>query len=143
MTDLLELYCIADLSGVEIDCFELCKRESLSIAEPDGTCFIAIDPFKLTSYRDERMKLAHELGHCVTGSFYNQRACCDVRQKHENRADKWAISVLIPADELEQAVAAGHTELWDLAEYFDVTEDLMRKALCWHTHGNLAEDLYG
>ncbi len=142
MTDLLELYHIADLRGIEVDCFELHKRESLSIAESDGACFIAIDPFKLTSYRDERMKLAHELGHCVTGSFYNQKARYDVRQKHENRADKWAISVLIPADELNRAVAAGHTELWDLAEYFDVTEDFMRKALCWHTHGNLAVDLY-
>ena len=39
------------------------------------------------------MKLAHELGHCCTGSFYNQWATADCRRRHENVADKWAIQV--------------------------------------------------
>ena len=79
--------------------------------------------------------------------------CCDVaiiivnvavdsRQRHENRADKWAIRRLIPAKGLDIAVAEGHTELWDLADYFGVTEELMRKAVCLYTHGNLATELY-
>ena len=67
---------------------------------------------------------------------------CDIRKKHENRADKWAIQRLIPLSELDAARAAGHTELWDLAEYFGVTEDMMRKALCWYAHGNLAAEQY-
>ena len=36
----------------------------------------------------------------------------------------------------------GHTEMWDLADYFHVTEDFMRKAVCWYTYGNLATELY-
>ena len=63
-------------------------------------------------------------------------------KKHENRADKWAIQRLIPLPELDAARADGHTELWELAEYFGVTEDFMRKAVCWYTHGNLATELY-
>ena len=86
--------------------------------------------------------MAHELGHCSTGSFYNRHTPFDVRQCHENRADKWAIKKLVPVAELDQAVAAGYTEFWQLAEYFGVTEDFMKKAVCYYTHGNLAVDYY-
>ncbi len=56
---------------------------------------------------------------------------------HERRADKQAIKMLVPRDELEDAVQCGYTELWELAEYFDVTEELMHKAVCWYKDGNL------
>ena len=87
---------------------------------------------------EEKTKLAHELGHCETGSFYNQSAALDVRQKHENQADRWAIQHLIPSGALEEAIANGCAELWQLADYFGVTEDLMRKAVCLHLDGNMA-----
>ena len=88
------------------------------------------------------MHLSHELGHCKTGAFYNIWAARDVRRKHEHRADKWAIQRLIPEEELDQAVAEGCTDIWSLAEHFSVTEEFMRKAVCWYTHGNLATELY-
>ena len=86
--------------------------------------------------------MGHVLGHCSTGSFYNRYAKLVVRIKYENHADKWAVKRLVPVDDLDNAVAAGHTEIWDLAEYFGVTEDFMRKAVCWYTYGNLASELY-
>ena len=110
--------------------------------DKQGDCYVAIDPLKLSSSTDEKLKLSHELGHCITGSFYNEFATCDVRKKHENRADKWAVEQLIPVNELDEAIALGYTEMWDLSDYFGVTEDFMRKAVCWYTHGNLAADLY-
>lgn len=142
MTDLSNLYHIADNNDITVDCFELEKREALSVMDEDGSCFIAIDPFQVQSNQDEKLKLAHEMGHCMTGSFYNVYSTLDIRQKHENRADKWAIENLISKQELDDAVAEGHTEVWDLAEYFDVTESFMRKVICWYKHGNLAVDLY-
>ena len=42
----------------------------------------------------------------------------------------------------DQAVAEGCTELWELAERFDVTEEFVRKAVCLYVHGNLATELY-
>lgn len=79
---------------------------------------------------------------CVQGAFYNPHAVLDAREKHEKRADKWAIEALIPADDLEQAIADGYTEIWSLAEHFNVTEDFMKKAVCWHLHGTLETELY-
>lgn len=90
----------------------------------------------------ERVHLSHELGHCLTGSFYSVYTAVDCRQRHENRADKWAVRKLIPVEQLDDAVAEGCTELWELADRFGVTEDLMRKAVCLYVHGNLAAELY-
>ena len=142
MTDLSKLYRIAEEENIEVDCFDLKKREALSLMDNNGQCFIAIDPFQLRSVNDERLKLAHELGHCITGSFYNEYAAVDCRQRQENRADKWAIKKLIPLDSLDGAILAGYTQLWELAEHFGVSEQFMQKAVCYYTYGNLATELY-
>lgn len=142
MKTLQEIYHIADQKNIVVDRLALSHREALSIMDGDGDCFIVIDPRRILSDIDERSKLAHELGHCVTGAFYNQYSNYDCRQRHENRADKWAVKQLIPVDQLDDAIAAGYTEIWELADYFGVTEDLARKAVCYYVHGNLATELY-
>ena len=142
MKTLRSLYHIADQENIPVDRFALFSREALSIMDKDGKCFVAIDPSKIRSETDERCKLSHELGHCLTGAFYNQYSNYDCRRKHENKADKWAVKQLIPLEELDQAIADGHTELWDLADHFGVTEDFIRKAVCYYVHGNLATELY-
>ena len=78
----------------------------------------------------------------MTGSFYSVYTAVDCRQRHENRADKWAIKHLIPVKDLDEAVANGCTEIWELAERFGVTEEFARKAVCYYVHGNLATELY-
>lgn len=142
MTNLIGLYQIAEEEGITVDCFELCSREAMSYMDQDGECFVAIDPFQLRSEKEEKEKLAHELGHCVTGSFYNQWAAYDIRQKHENQADKWAIKKLLPEEELIAALRHGYTELWQLAEHLNVTENLLKKAICFYMYGNLNTELY-
>lgn len=129
MIDLLELYHTADVENIVVDCFPLDNRDALSLMDTDGACSIAIDPFKLISAKDEKIKLAHELGHCMTGSFYNRYAKADIRARHERRADKWAIKKLIPENELVEKLAAGYTEPWELAEQFDVTVPFMVMAM--------------
>lgn len=142
MRPLEDIYRIAEDQHITVDYFRLSKREALSLMDDNGQCYIAIDPHRISSKLDERNKLAHEVGHCVTGSFYNQYAAIDSRQRHENRADKWAILQLIPVDELVEAIAEGNAEFWELAERFGVSEQFVKKAVCLYTHGNVAEDLY-
>ena len=142
MTNLLELYEFAENHNIDVDWVPLTASKSLSMPFPDGSYGIAVDPWKMDTLEIETVLLSHELGHCMTGSFYNKYATCDVRRKHENRADKWAIQNLISEEELDDAVAQGCTELWELAEHFGVTEDFMRKAVCWYTYGNLDTELY-
>ena len=47
----------------------------------------------------------------------------------EYRANKWAIKKLAPKDEMEEAMKNGYTEIWQLAEYFGITEDMVKYAL--------------
>ena len=127
---LTELYDIAEQDRINIYSFQMNECESMSVLQ-NGDCFIAIDPFKLHSETDEKVKLAHEIGHCETGAFYNEYATCDIREKHERRADKWAIKKLIPEDELKEACKYC-TNRWELSEYFGVTEDFMQKVLDYY-----------
>lgn len=137
----LDLYAYAERRNIDVDWIPMQRATSLSVPLGDRYA-IALDPWKLGSLAQETVCLAHELGHCETGSFYNQYAALDVRQRHENRADKWAIQHLIPVEELDEAVADGCEDIPALSEHFCVTEDLIRKAVCWYTHGNLAAELY-
>lgn len=137
----LDLYAYAELRNIDVDWIPMRRATSLSVPLGDRYA-IALDPWKLGSLAQETVCLAHELGHCETGSFYNQYAALDVRQRHENRADKWAIQHLIPVEDLDEAVAEGCEDIPALSEHFCVTEDLMRKAVCWYTHGNLAVEMY-
>ena len=142
MKPLQEIYRTAEQENIVVDRFALSSREAFSIMSEDGNCYVAIDPGKITDESDERTKLSHEVGHCMTGAFYNQYSKYDCRQRHENRADKWAIRYLVPVDDLDEAVADGYTEIWELAEHFGVTEEFMRKAVCYYVHGNVATELY-
>lgn len=140
--EISRLYDFAEQQNIEVLSFPLEKTGSMSMMAEDGQCFIGMDDSIRDGNIQERVHLGHELGHCATGSFYNIYATVDCRQRHENRANKWAIQTLIPVDDLDDAVAQGNVELWELADQFGVTEDFMRKAVCLYVHGNLAEELY-
>ena len=137
----LDLYAYAERRNIDVDWVPMRRATSLSVPLGDGYA-IALDPWKLGTLAQETVCLAHELGHCETGSFYNRFAALDVRQQHENRADKWAIRRLVPAEELDAAMADGCDTIPALADRFGVTEAFMRKAVCWYAHGNLAVEMY-
>lgn len=136
------LYTLAQQQNIEVLTFPMPKTGSMSVMDHAGRCAIGMDPRVLDGGVSERVHLCHELGHCITGSFYNIHATVDHRRKHENKADKWAILQLIPVDALDDAIADGCTEYWELAELFGVTESFIRKAVCYYVHGNLATELY-
>ena len=136
------LYDFAKQQNIEVLFHAMPENGSMSLMLEDGRCFVGMDESVRDGGVQERVHLSHELGHCVTGSFYNIYAAVDHRQRHENRANKWAIRTLIPVSELDDAIAEGYTEVWELAERFGVTEEFIRKAVCYYVHGNLAEELY-
>lgn len=137
-----DLYAFAEKRNIEVIETALPQNGSLSVMDDNGRCYIGIDESVMDGDALERVHMGHELGHCETGSFYSIYTAVDCRQRHENRADKWAIKKLIPVADLDDAVADGCTEIWDLAERFGVTEDFVRKVVCYYVHGNVAAELY-
>lgn len=136
------LYDFAQQNNIRVRNFSLPEFGSLSVQTDNGDCYVGIDEAIQDGSAQERVHMGHELGHCLTGSFYNIHTAVDSRQRHENKADKWAVKHLIPVEDFDTAVANGCTEIWELAEYFGVTEQFMQKAVCYYVHGNLATELY-
>ena len=140
--DISTLYDFAKQQNIEVIPFPMDENGSMSVQMDNGACIIGMDDRVQDGATLERVHLSHELGHCVTGSFYSIHTAIDCRQRHENKADKWAIQALIPVAALDAAIAGGCTEFWELAERFDVTEEFIRKAVCYYVHGNVAAELY-
>ena len=87
--NLYELYDYAVDQGIDVDWYTMPFAKSFSIFIPSlDRRAIALDPWKFETVADEFTTLGHEVGHCMTYSFYNRWAACDIKKKHENRADK-------------------------------------------------------
>ena len=78
---LISLYAFAEEQGIDVDWFPMMATASLSMPLPGDTYGIAIDPWKMETVAQEIVSLAHELGHCQTGSFYNRKAALDVVER--------------------------------------------------------------
>ena len=124
-----DLYGIAERRGHVVVCESLTETPSFSL-QTNKRCYIAID--QRLNVQQEREALAHELGHCEYGGFYNRYSKYDIRAKAERRADKWAFARLVPYGRLIQAVRHGVTEVWDLAELFDVSCEFMQRAIAYY-----------
>lgn len=124
-----DLYGIAERRGHVVVCESLTETPSFSL-QTNKRCYIAID--QRLNVQQEREALAHELGHCEYGGFYNRYSKYDIRAKAERRADKWAFARLVPYGQLMQAVRHGVTEVWDLAELFDVSCEFMHRAIAYY-----------
>jgi Zn-dependent peptidase ImmA (M78 family) len=105
------------------------EAKSVSV-DYNGYC-IGMD--KHLTVRDERVRLAHEIGHCETGSFYSRYLPMQNRQKLENKANKWAYEKLLPFAQLRAALHKGCRNAYELSEHFDLTEDFIKEAYKYYT----------
>lgn len=121
-----ELYALAEADGIPVYAFP-CSAPAMSI-QLDGTCAIAIDPLQLESEAEERVRLAHELGHCETWAFYDRSCPLQTIRRMEYRAEKWAVTHLLTRSDFQRAFDAGYREIWELADYFNLPESTVRKA---------------
>lgn len=96
--------------------------------ELGGQYAIFLDTERIGSAAEETCIVAHEYGHCATGATHAVSSPLDLVEKHEYKADKYAVHRLIDAAALRQALNEGCTEVWQLAERFGVTEDFIRRA---------------
>lgn len=141
MVDVLDLYDELHESGVKFYSWNL-EDDKSALLEMNGQYAVFIDFANICTTAEELVVVAHESGHIHTGTTHRVYSPFDLVERHENVANKYAIKKLVSKRELDDATAAGCTEIWSLAEYFNVTENFMRKAVCLYQHGNLAVDYY-
>ena len=125
-----DLYIYAENRNIIVDEMRIPKNKSFSV-RLYGMDFIAIDEKAMENSAEERTHIAHELGHCETGAFYNVGANEVQRAKSEESATRWAVKKLIPKQEMSRLIKQNYQK-WDLAEYFNVTEEFIETA--YHLH---------
>lgn len=126
------IYEIADKNGVRVLSYPLPLCRAVSVMDGQGECTVGIDNSVRYSESEEKTMLAHELGHCVTGAFYNSYSPFSVKAKCERKADEWAILCCVPYNELISAMIDGANGSFELAEHFGVSEQLIRKAIDYY-----------
>lgn len=103
---------------------------------------VFIDRSRMDTSAEEAATLLHEGGHCATGTTHSVISPFDLVAKHEYKADKWAVQSAVSKKELDTARRAGYREIYELADFFGLTESFMRKVVCWYDHGNLDVEFY-
>lgn len=73
--------------------------------------------------------LAEELGHHYTTPIDLFKAPNTLQERYERRAMQWAVQELVPLSRLIRAWQRGIRSAWELAEYLNVTESFLRRAL--------------
>ena len=130
-----DLYEYAEKKKIIVERVRIQKNKSLSVRIGNRD-FIGIDT-AITNSAEERTHLAHELGHCETGAFYEIHSPLDIREKHEHKAIKWALLHCVPKDELVQLLKKKYTRN-EIAEYFGVTEDMIETAYTYYFEYGIA-----
>ncbi len=126
-----KLYSIAEDSGIAVSflAIPICRGIAL---ETENGYHIALDSSGELSSSEEKVLLAHELGHCMSGGLYTPDCDSIIRLRNEKKAELWAIETLVPLSELRAAIKQGDEAVSCLAERFGVTEDFMQRVIKYY-----------
>ena len=131
----VQLYRFAEDNDIEIYDFRLNGRKALSMPLQGGVCAVAMDTLTMTQ-TDEIEALAHELGHCMTHTFYTPSTPMVTRARCEVRAKKWAVKHLVPERQLMRLLSAGR-EPWEIAEILGVEEQTVIDAVNLYLYNHI------
>ena len=130
---MLQLYSVADTENIVVEYLRLkSPMRGFYCKEPGCLPYIGLDYSLHSDRRLHRCVLAEELGHHfttagqhITKRYYSTQDRLTL-DKIEYKALRWAANHLIPEDDLLDVIASGLCEIWELAEEFDVTDEMMR-----------------
>lgn len=129
-------YDYAEAHNIRIVPFETEEAKAFAVILREEE-FVVHNPRACGEGAELRCTLAHELAHLRTGALYGRELPYETVGRIENRAEKASLRMLVPQKELEEAVARGITEVWELAEHFGVTEQAIRQAQALYCRGGL------
>ena len=100
----------------------------------DGNYYaVFLDFSKICSARLLRGVCCHELGHIATGALHRVDSPYELVERSEYRANRYVAQRFLTEAAFRDAFRAGYTELWQLAEYFDLPESDIAQALRYWT----------
>lgn len=132
MFQLSDFYSYCKQNDVDIMPFAKLPRAACTVR--DGQYYAVVLNFDcLQTVRQMRTAMLHESGHLHTGALHKVSSPFQLVEQAEYRANADAFRCSLPPDEIRAAMQAGYTEPWQLAEYFDLEESYIKKALHYWT----------
>ena len=138
--DLMQLYGYAEQKGIIVAPWKIDNRKACAI-KMKREYHILMNDCLIDGERDERVVLAHELGHCRSDRMYYLQDYCNPLYKAniakaERKAKDEACRLLVSPDELKKALRENDTEYAaaesldiDLFTFRDVVEYYQTKGL--------------
>lgn len=120
-----QLCTIARERGIKIYDYPMTELRAVALCSGH----IAMDRRKFDSDTEYKCVLAHEIGHCETGTFYTVDTGTKEKDLCEYRANRAAAEMLVPLSELRKAMHKGILFANTLARMFDVTVEFAELAL--------------
>ena len=97
----------------------------------DSRYGIFLDFSQIQSMRLLKGICCHELGHVGTGALHKTSSPHETIERSEYRANRWVAEHYLTETDFREAFASGYTELWELAEHFDLPEQDVKNALTY------------
>lgn len=130
MFELSDFYNHCRENDIDVIPFAGCPSPGATVR--DGSFYaIFLDFTKIQSTRLMRGVCVHELGHAATGALHKVSSPFETVERSEYRAQRWAAEHYLTEADFREAFAAGCTEPWELAEYFDLPEEDIKNALTY------------
>lgn len=133
MFEISDFYSYCKQNQVDVIPFIGCPQPGATIRD-QGHYAVFLDFSKIRSTRLLRGVCYHELGHAATGALHKIDSPYELVERSEYRANRWAAENYLTKEAFQEAFDAGFTELWQLAEYFDLPEADIQTALHYWTH---------
>lgn len=128
--ELHDFYSYCKERNIDVIPYAGCPHEGATIRDGDWYA-IFLDFRKIQSARILRGVCYHELGHAATGALHKIYSPYELVERSEYRANRWAAEHFLTVQDFWDAFASGYTELWQLAEYFDLPEQDIKNALTY------------
>ena len=130
MFEISNFYDYCKKHQVDVIPYTGCPQPGATVRD-QGFYAVFLDFTKIKSTRVLRGVCCHELGHAATGALHKVDSPFELVERSEYRAARWVAEHYLTAEMFREAFSAGYTELWQLAEYFDLPEDCVQTALIY------------
>ena len=132
MFEISDFYHYCKHNNVDVIPYDGCPQAGATIRDK-GCYAVFLDFTKIHSTRLLKGICCHELGHIATGALHKVDSPYELVERSEYRATRWVTEHFLTEKAFREAFGAGCTELWQLAEYFDLPEECIAPALTYWT----------
>lgn len=130
MFEISDFYSYCKEHQVDIIPYNGCPQAGATVRD-GGFYAVFLDFTKIHSTRVLRGVCCHELGHAATGALHKVDSPFELVERSEYRAARWVAENCLTEEMFREAFREGYTELWQLADYFDLPESSIETALTY------------